>query len=186
MPVNFNKGVDPIKWKITGELSIKKQDDITQDMTWKGDFTKVLANVTHTAVYNKTGSYPVGWSAVYAIPSGTVVSPGAKLEYTGTSTGVTPGGVSYTFKIDDEHPLVKEFVCSPDKVVGVVSTVTVPITIYPVYSERHPFVNGVASFTTGGKPDARKIEFGLEGTPACDDAGTVTIKGISYPLDFTK
>jgi len=185
MAGNYNPAADKLNWTIEGDFTIKNQADSTKNMTWKGKLIKTLTNSTSSTVFNPNKLFPIAWST-------TSTTPGANIEYKGEAaskfdvSGNTSVNKPYSFKIDEEHPLIRQFSCSPDKVLGVYSTTTTPITIIPVYSEWHPFVGGVASLTTNALPEARKLDFSSEGNTDCDNSGKVTIKGIDYPIDFMK
>ena len=88
--------------------------------------------------------------------------------------------------------LVRNLVIINMKAYGCLMSVdaVVPNKVTPQASAYHPFVNGTASFTTAALYP-RVIHYGpeerVENVNAnCDNAGTVTIKGISYPIDFIK
>ncbi len=186
MAGSYNPGTEALNWDVTGDFTIDNIADATLDLTWKGTFNKKLSNSTTASVFNPNKLYAIVWATSTLSPTG------ATIEYicpttSSVITGFTSASKNYSFTIDPNYPLQRNFACTPDKVLGVVSSVTVPISITPVYSEWHPFVNGIASFTTSGITDPRLIKFGAEdGSVPCDNAGTVTIKGVSYPLDFTK
>jgi hypothetical protein len=88
------------------------------------------------------------------------------------------------------NQLVRNFLCYPDKI-GTVSLTPSGnnFSLTPRFEEFHPFVSGIASFTTGDKYP-RQIYFGNEGgtdLPAqCDNTGEVLIKGIVYRVNFRK
>jgi hypothetical protein len=176
---NYNPTTTPLNWTIEGEFTINNDADGSKNMTWKGKYNKTLVNSTVATVFNPNKLFPIAWIT-------TSVTPGANIEYTGRATGVTSGSKPYIFKIDSLNPLKRLFSCTPDKVLGVISSTTMPITITPVFSEWHPFIGGVANFTTNNLPEARRIDFSDNGNLSCDNAGKVTIKGIDYPIDFPK
>ncbi|MEO6303084.1 MAG: hypothetical protein ABIP51_07910 [Bacteroidia bacterium] len=162
---NPNPQTTKLKWKIDGYFKIENILDPTQKMVWLGGLTKTLVN---TAQLNPNNLTAISWTA-------------AIVQYEGAFGGVTPGNYPYTYTISTEKPLVRNYTCSPDKVLGVITTPTVSI----INSEFHPFIDGVASFTTSAGKEPRAIDYGTEGTP-CDNSGSITIKGISYKVDFKK
>jgi hypothetical protein len=178
-----------LTWAISGTIGMKNM--ATGDsMSWNGKLTKELTNTSTSVVVNPSGLNSINWVPTYTT-NGAVISPtGAKLAYTGTVTGVTKTSNAYTFIIDqynETQPLVIDFTCAPDKVLGVYTTTTTPVVAIPVYEERHPFISGYASFTTSAEPtEARKIDFSMNGSAACDDKATVVIKGIQYAIDLKK
>jgi hypothetical protein len=173
-------------WSITGIIGMK---GATDSMSWNGKISKELTNTSTTVIVNPSGLTSINWVPTYTT-NGVPVSPsGAKLAYTGTITGVTKTTNTYNFIIDqynETQPLVIDFTCAPDKVLGVYTTTTTPVVAIPVYEERHPFISGYASFTTSAAPEARKIDFSMNGSAACDDKATVVIKGIQYVVDLKK
>jgi hypothetical protein len=138
-------------------------------MVWDGSITKKLLNTPSPAPSSTTS----------------IVWTNAVVSYDGSFKGYTPGEVAYTYSINPEKPLIRNFTCSPDKVLGVSSTPSVSI----LNSEFHPFIDGVASFTTASLYP-RSINYGTDEYGAivtpCDNSGSVTIKGISYKIDFKK
>ena len=189
VPFGYNPATTNLNWTLDGNFTINNVVDPTLNMTWKGKLIKTLTNTSDVQVFASNKLSPINW--VFYVNS--IPVNGAKIEYKGASaapavnvTGVTSVSKNYSLTITDEKPLTRDFVCSPDKVIAVTSTTIAPITILPVYSEWHPFVKGTASFTTGTLPDPRVINFGSDDAAPCDNAGTVTIKGISYPIDFMK
>jgi hypothetical protein len=181
----FNPATTPLNWILDGNFTIDNPNDASMSMTWKGKLNKILTNTSEVALNKLT---PIAWVTY----SAGVALSGAKVEYKGVEgtvpnvTGLTSVTKGYSLTIKDDAPLKRDFTCAPDKVIGVTSTTTTPITVLPIYSEWHPFVSGKVSFTTNSLPDPRLIDFGNEGIAPCDNAGTVTIKGISYPIDFKK
>jgi hypothetical protein len=168
-----------LKWTITGKLTMEHPTDDAKDISWDGNFEQTLANTNNAFVFPPTKLVPIVWSS-------TNTANCAKLEYTGSSKGVTGASSAYTFSIT-EKPLVRDFSCSPDKVLGVIQTTAAPGLI-PVYSEWHPFIGGIASMTTAlaKEKEARKIDYSTDGANSCDNAGKVTIKGVDSPVDFPK
>lgn len=174
--LNYAPGTDKLKWTFKGKLAINNVADASKNMTWEGNMTKLLANSTNSNVLATSKLLPIAWSS-------TIVANNAKIEYGGSSKGITANGTAYTFSITEETPLVRDYNCSPDKVLGVNTTTTNPPVVTPVYSEWHPFVSGVASFTTGSLAP-RLVDFGVAGD--CDNAVKITIKGVETPVDLMK
>jgi hypothetical protein len=187
-PAAYNPATTNLSWTINGDFTMKNLNDTTQNMSWKGKIIKTLTNTSDVQILASNKQSPINW--VYYLNNQAV--NGAKVQYTGAPsatsvhvTGVTSRTTPYSLVIKSDKPLLRDFVCAPDKVLGVTSSTTTPITVTPVYSEWHPFVNGTITFTTGSLPEPRFVNFGADdGSAPCDNAGTVTIKGISYPLDF--
>lgn len=180
----YNPANTNLSWDIDGYFLLKEETfatDSSKNIIWKGKLTKTLKNTNVASVFNSSKLNPINWVSFSA--TGTPTS-GAMCAYTGTVTGVTSRVVSYTFVSPDDKPLTIDFACAPDKILGVTTTPSV----LPVYSQWHPFIGGVASFTTlgAGTTYPRVIDFGNEGANPCDNSGIVTIKGISYNIDFRK
>jgi len=159
---NPNAATTKLRWSIDGYFNFRNVATPTQTMAMIGTLYKTLSNTAQLAPNNLTA---ITWSA-------------AVVEYTGTVHGNTNGNVPYTYSISPTQPLVRNYGCSPDKVIGVTSTPSVA----PIYEQFHPIINGVASFTTSTK-EPRSIDYGTAGAP-CDNSGTITIKGITYNVDF--
>lgn len=168
----FNPATDKLKWNVSGHLTVKNIADASKNMSWNGNLAMTVVN---TNIVLPVKQNPIIWTS-------SLTANCAKVEYTGDSKGLTGGSVPYTFSITPENPLVRSYSCSPDKVVSVVTTPS----LAPLYSEWHPFISGIATFTTEGSKEPRKIDFSNEGNPDCDNAGKVTIKGVDSPIDFMK
>ena len=167
-------GYTVFKWTLAGTFDIINVLDPAKKITWDGSLNKTLTNAAQmTPVPNATTA--ISWTM-------------AVNQYDGVFKGNTVGDVAYTYTIGStdpatselKNPLVRNYTCAPDKVIGITTTPSVAA----VNSEYHPFINGTASFTTSTKAP-RTIDFGTDGTP-CDNSGTVTIKGITYNIDFMK
>ncbi|MBA3662796.1 MAG: hypothetical protein H0W61_01120 [Bacteroidetes bacterium] len=184
IPFGYNLASTSLNWTMDGYFSIKPQvaADSVNKIVWQGKLTKTLTNTQQVLSSKLT---PINW-VTYTV-SGTPIAA-AKLAYTGTVTGVTSRVISYKFVIDNSKPeqaLVRDFSCSTEKIAGVVTTPSVSA----IYSEWHPFISGVATFTSfgPGTVEPRVIDYGSGANPGpCDNAGTVTIKGITYNIDFKK
>lgn len=162
---NPNPATTKLKWSIDGYYKFTNVADPSKKMVWLGTMYKELFN---TATLAPTNLVAITWSL-------------AIVNYTGKFSGYTEGNVPYTFEINADKPLVREYTCSPDKVLGISVTPTVSV----VNSEFHPVIAGVGSFTTASL-EPRSIDYGGEATAPCDNSGSVTIKGISYKVDFKK
>jgi hypothetical protein len=107
---------------------------------------------------------------------------------------MTSATIPFKMTIDANTPLVRDFLCSSDPVSNVTSSGAAgSTTISIAKEEHHPFIKGIASFTTGTPAQnlyPRQIYFGNEGNPdtapQCDNTGEVLIKGISYKVNFRK
>jgi hypothetical protein len=176
-----------VNWTMKGALHLQFPEDTMRNMVWEGSLTKTLVNSESASIFNPSKLNPINW-VVYV--AGTPTNA-AQLAYTGTVTGVTSRVVSYTYVVDDapdkaDKALVRNLMCAPDRITAATSTST---GIIPIYSEWHPFISGVASFTSlgAGTTEPRTIDYASgETSAACDNAGTVTIKGVTYSIDFKK
>jgi len=171
-PVNYSPTTTNLNWSITGDFYLKHPTDSSKDMHCYAALTKTLTNTSNKLVFPPSKQAAINWSI-------------ATVEYKGTMYGETSRNVPFKFAIDEARPLLRDFVCSPDKVYGTVvgtNSVTPRIELYT------PFTGGAASFTTSTKYP-RVIYYGPEDPsqpPSCDNTGAVMIKGISYPIDFKK
>ncbi|MCE3258819.1 MAG: hypothetical protein K0S12_460 [Bacteroidetes bacterium] len=185
---NVPNGYDPkqtdLNWTMSGYLHLQYLADTSKNMVWKGSLTKTMTN-TEVASILPTKFTPINF-VVYVAGTPTMA---AQFAYSGTVTGVTSRVVSYTYTVDGSEPtnlLVRNLLCAPERILSVTQTST---GLIPVYSEWHPFISGVASFTSlgDGTTEPRRIDYGSgEPSVACDNAGTVTIKGVTYSIDFKK
>lgn len=165
---NPNPATTKLKWQIAGHLNMTNVLDPTKKMTWIGKLNKTISN-TSSLLPPPNNLTPITWTM-------------AVVEYDGEFKGVTPGNVPYTYTVGTEKPLMRNYTCSSDKVLGITTTPSVTA----INSEFHPFISGVASFTTAEK-DPRAIDFnGTDAVSPCDNSGSITIKGISYKVDFKK
>lgn len=163
----FAYDIDKLTWTMSGIVKLVSDSLPAKTMVWDGSVTKHLVSATKPSSITA-----ISWT-------------NAVVSYDGSFKGYTPGEVAYTYSINPEKPLIRNFTCSPDKVLGVSTTPTVSV----LNSEFHPFIDGVASFTTASLYP-RSINYGTDEygsivTP-CDNSGSVTIKGISYKIDFKK
>ncbi|MCW3076149.1 MAG: hypothetical protein JWO32_758 [Bacteroidetes bacterium] len=187
-PFGYDRATTDLSWTLDGYFSVRQDifvSDSSKSMIWKGKLVKTLTNTEDVNILKANKQFPINWALYNAAGTATA---GALVAYTGSVTGVTSRIVSYNMFIDNAKPetaLVRDFKCAPEKVLAVTSTPTVVTTT----SEWHPFISGVASFTSNGAgtTEPRLIDFGSgEAAPACDNAGFVTIKGITYAIDFKK
>jgi hypothetical protein len=167
---------DPTKtnlsWSIEGSFEFIHTSDPSKNMVWTGKLVKTLVNTADPAVFKANRPIAINWSL-------------AKIAYSGYAEGYTSSDKPFKFKIDTYNPLVRDFSCFPDKIGGV--RLNPEISVWN--EEFHPFVQGIAAFTTGNQYP-RQIYFGNEGSPdlanQCNNSGEVLIKGNSYPIDFMK
>lgn len=188
-PINYPVASTKLSWTLDGYFSILPEnlaDTSAKKMVWKGKLIKTLLNTQDPAILNPTKLNSINW-VIYSQTSGAPVN-GALVAYTGSVTGVTKYAISYAYVVDETKPdkaIVRDFKCAPERI----SAVSITPTLTTSYSEWHPFISGVASFTSFGQgtTEPRVIDYasGEAGAP-CDNAGTVTIKGISYNIDFAK
>jgi hypothetical protein len=184
----FNPANANGKWELDGYFSIREENylqDSSKNIIWKGKLKKELLNSNDAAIFQTTMINPINW-VVYSATTGRATNA-AKVAYSGNAEGVTKRVVSFKMEIADkpEKVLYRDFMCAPEQVLGVITTPSV----VTYYSEWHPVIGGVASFTTLGEgtTDPRVIDYGDgTGSKPCDNSGIVTIKGISYPIDFKK
>lgn len=189
---NFNKAVTPLTWKIDASLWMAKGLDST---TWIGSIDKKLANSTNSLILGGTSqnTTKILWSlnsSPTAVPNNTNSTLGAIVEYKMSALGnikkSTVSNIGYkleTKKEGENNQAVREFFCSPEKVV--ISSVPTLTTLNQYIGEFHPFISGVVSCTVDAKDEPRVIDFKGD-NPGCDNSGVITIKGISYAVDFKK
>jgi hypothetical protein len=184
-PAGYTRSITPLSWSISGTLKLADTTDNAAnkniDVTWVGQYTKVLTNSTSNTIHPAT-SLPLNWiTGQPGVQTGTVnssnnaVNPNGKngiVKYTGKATGITDAGTTYEFNIENTNPLYRDFGCSPD---------------YYISPEQHPISKGKVTFKTGDKA-VRTIYFGDQQDLVgyCDNSGIVYINGISYNVDFNK
>ena len=145
--------VDKISWTIEGKLEFTDTLNTLPSITWEGMIIKTLPLISDPKAEN---DYGFKQDSVFknAPPPALDINPinwqKAKVYYTGSFTGVTSFSLPYSYKIYDATPVERNFTCYPDKVSGVTLTNTVGV-VSASYEEFHPFVGGVASFTTSTK-----------------------------------
>lgn len=184
---NFSASVTPLTWKLDGDFSIYNATatlSATDSMTWKGYLTKTLTNSTNSFVLSPNMLTPIRWSI-----NTSTNSPGAVCKYDGKFSGVVSKTKSYNYEVKESTPennysLYRDFSCSPDKYV----LVPVSSSFTTAVSEWHPIIKGISNFTVNGLPDPRLIDYnsGTIGSSNCDNNVSVTIKGITYPIDLKK
>ena len=141
--VGFNPATTNMTWSVSATISIAKSNGT---VSWTTNKVKTLLNTNDTNVYHGQAIH-ITWSK-------------AKVGITGSSSGTTAGGESFTASITSQ--LVRDFTCSPNA----------------SYPARHPFIQGKFEFTPGTKY-TRYFDYG---SGACDDNATVTINGNTYSI----
>ncbi len=176
LPVfNFDPKTTPLSWKMTGDFTLKHPTDASKNMHCNVDLLKTLANTSNPAVFAPSRQSAINWSL-------------SVVEYKGSVFGETSANIPFTYEVNENNPLVRDFGCFPDKVAAVS---VVSGSVNTRYEEFHPFTKGLASFTTDHLYP-RQIAYGNEAdgnartAAQCDNTGIVTIKGILYPVDFKK
>ena len=143
---NFNPQTTNLTWAINSNISITKTDGSV--LSWVCTRNKTLLNTSDTTVY-KGNNKPIVWSS-------------ARIGITGSSSGVTAQGNSYTAVIASQ--LVRDFTCSPNS----------------AHIHRHPFIQGILEFTPQGKL-TRRIDYG---SGACDQVATVSIGNFTITINL--
>ncbi|WP_317897414.1 hypothetical protein [Aurantibacillus circumpalustris] len=178
---------DPTKtkltWRFAGKLKFTHPTNANLNMVWEGELFKTLENTSDPKVFEPKKQTAITWSLGVVSYYGNVSGKVPQIDADGN---ITPN-VDYKMEIKDGAKLVRDFLCSPDKVTGVTVSPTGSVT--PIGDEHHPFKTGVASFTVGNNYP-RQIYYGNEGDPKldlqCDNTGEVLIKGNSYKVTFFK
>lgn len=176
----FDPAKTNLSWSLNGDFVLRHPTDSAKNIHCNVDLTKTLANTSDKNVFNPSKLIAINWSL-------------ASVKYNGTMFGETSRTVPFKYSINDANPLLRDFTCYPDKVAG---TVTQASCNY--VEEFHPFSEGRVTLTTSDLYP-RDLSYGNEQstyhdvkndplvlTPQCDNKGVITIKGISYPLDFAK
>lgn len=180
----YSVAASNLSWDIKGNFKVKKGSDSTLCHI---NITKVLLSSNNPSVFpppsggNGTDA-PIKWGWIN--PKNP--NDGVKVGYYGTVSGFTSGHVPFNYEIKKEQMVIRDFACYPDQISGI--TVSQSGSVTAQKEEYHPFVNGIASFTTGDLYP-RQIYYGgseNSGEAQCDNSGAVLIKGISYPIDFLK
>jgi len=174
-----------LTWRFAGKFLLVHPTDSSRNIIWDGELIKELTNTADVKVFpNKLTA--INW-------------PLAQVKYSGHVYGSThkQGRVSnsnigkpFQMMIEQPNALWRDFTCYPDKISSVAPTTTAGV-VTQRFNEHHPFVKGIASFTTGTSEDKiypRQIYFGNEGrvelNSSCDNVGEILIKGISYKVNF--
>jgi len=178
----YNPAVTKLSWTLAGKFLLEHPSDPSKNLVWNGKLVQTLQNTNDTRVFASNRQSAITWSL-------------ATLHYHGEVEGETADGVPFKMEINQATPMVRDFSCTPDKVseVNMIGGTAGQQPI-PTYAQYHPFVKGIASFTTGYNTSKekypRQIYMGNEGSPQlqwqCDDVGEVMIKGIHYPVNFRK
>lgn len=144
-PVNFTSPT-LMTWTVSSHVQVTKVNN-GGTVTWSATRTHTLLN-TYATTYAGT-NYP----AAYTDQNTVIDWPHAIVSFSGSASGTTAKGESYSFNITS--PLIVNMNCTPD----------------PNKPSRHPIVQGAFDFTPGSK-GTRHVDFG-SGT--CDMTCTVTI-----------
>lgn len=176
----YNTEQTNLSWSIKGDFTLKHPSDNTKNIHCKVDLVKTLANTSDKNVFAPSRQSAINWEL-------------SVVEYKGTITGETANNTKFKYTINDANPLVRDFMCYPDKVAGITTS---PVTTE--LEEFHPFTKGRVTLYTG-ELYPRDLSYGneqdtyhdvkdapLKLAAQCDNKGIVTIKGISYPIDFAK
>lgn len=166
---NYSPATTNLSWNIRGNFKMKKGND---SMFCKIDLLKTLVNSSTPSVFAVNKASSINW-------------PKATVSYSGKASGTTVNGAKFTLEVGTDNPIKRDFTCTPNIVTSVATTATVGV-VSQKSSEYHPFINGIASFTTAALYP-RQIYYGGSETDAqgqCDNSGAILIKGISYPVDF--
>lgn len=188
---------DPTKvkltWLIAGKFLLAHPTDASKNIVWDGRLFKVLTNSTDKDIFAVTRQGQIRWVRPDLKPA-----KAALIHYYTEANrpiaGFTGTNKPFLLTVNEQTPLVRDFLCSGDPVASVTPSVNGTTTEYlPVIEEHHPFIKGIASFTTGLPSEnkyPRQIYCGNEATSdqpvQCDNTGVVLIKGNSYPVNFRK
>jgi hypothetical protein len=178
-----------LTWLIAGKFLIKHPSDPSKNIVWDGKLYKVLVNSTDKDIFNPSKQVAINWKM-----SGSSNGKAGLVNYYGHIEGSTSVGQPFEMDIKEVTPLVRDFNCTADEIAAVDAATSGSATVFrPAFEEHHPFIQGIASFTTtnsSGSKYPRQIYFGNEGSPdqpvQCDNTGVVLIKGNSYPINFRK
>ncbi|MES2681034.1 MAG: hypothetical protein V4635_14165 [Bacteroidota bacterium] len=176
----FNPAQTNLSWSLNGDFVLKHPTDSNRNIHCNANLVKTLANTGDINIYHPKILTAISWSL-------------ATVRYTGTMFGETSRTVPFKYNINETQPLVRDFTCVPDRVSGTGSSAACNYI-----EEFHPFKDGRVTLTTSDLYP-RDLSYGNEQntyhdvknsplvlTPQCDNKGIVTIKGISYPVDFAK
>jgi hypothetical protein len=166
-----------LTWEMTGEFTMEHPTDSTKDIVIEVDYTKTLLGTNNPSIFPVSKQAAINWTM-------------STVSYKGSAFGKV-GSTPFKFEFIDKEatPVIRDFTCYPDKVVGItVNTSSATPVVQSRFEEYHPFIGGAANFTTAALYP-RVIHYGSEQSDIanqCDDEGVVTIKGISYPVNFVK
>jgi hypothetical protein len=182
--VDYDPAVVKLSWRFKGDFLFI--DSTNKKMTLHCDLVKTCLNSTdkknvfYASTNHRTDSN-MHWQR-------------AKISYSGTISGTTPGDVPFTLTFTEPNPLIRDFTCYPYPISGVVITAT-PGVVLTRQSTFHPFKMGIGTFITqnskGEKLYPRQIYYGNEGASVgsvtdaqCDNTGEVLIQGVTYRVNF--
>lgn len=169
----FSPQTTKLSWLIEGSFDFTHPTDPSKNFTWKGKIIKTLQNTSDPTVYPPSGTQKINWNK-------------ALLSYEGEMSGSTTTGNSYKMTLSSSSPLMRDFMCSPDRIGGLQQENYIKRTWG---LESHPFVMGIA-YLTPNDAEMREVFYGNEGDTSlefqCDNSGLVSIKGITYKVDFEK
>ena len=151
----YDPSVTNLTWEISGKLKFTNPS-LNMTIVWDGKLTKTLINTNDTNVFRNKNS-EINWNL-------------AKVSYKGSVVGSeSSSSKDYTYMIDDNNPLIRDFTCSfsPPSSVGV--------------TKFHPFISGISTFKIGNY-HPRTINYGPGNS--CDNNGTVSFNGESHNVDF--
>jgi len=182
-PFTYDPSKVQLTWRVAGKFLLTHPTDPTKNIVWDGELYKTLTNSTDKDIFPINKQDEIRWVSTVGN-----VKKGAIVHYHGRVSGMTSANIPFEMTIDSRTPLVRDLLCSSDPVATVAAAAgTGSNSVAIEREEHHPFIGGVASFTTG---DAypRQIFFGNEDNTekTCDNKGIVRIKGISYKVDFRK
>jgi len=174
-PVNYDPKTTNLSWSFAGDITLEHPSDTTKNMYVNFNLVKTLLNTSTATVFPTSKQQPINW-------------PLANIDYKGVLFGTTSRNVPFKYEINSAEPIARIFTCTPNKVYGVGVAAAPPFSVTPRFSEYHPFINGTAALTTSTLYP-RVVHYGPEvrvenAAATCDNSGAVTIKGISYPIDF--
>jgi hypothetical protein len=179
---------EKLSWRIAGKFLFIHPTDTSKNIVWDGELIKTLENSTDKDIFAVSKESSINWVRPDLKPK----AKAAIISYYGKVSGKTKRTVPFTMTIDQSTPLIRDFLCSADPVSGVSAAVGTN-SLLVRKEEHHPFIKGIASFTTGTAEQniyPRQIYWGNEGSPdlleQCDNTGEVLIKGVSYRVNFRK
>lgn len=192
---NYQTANTKLTWSIEGKFKLTHPIDTNRNMVWEGKLKKTLENTANKRVIDPSKQKSIVWDS-------------AIVSYSGKVTGLVNKTEPFQYEITTHNPLIRDFRFDPNPKPGfenyprcqeVLTVIPTPTTngnvvLKTVYDTHHPFIKGIASFTTNfdrvDQKYPRQIYYGNEGSPdlpaQCDAKGEVLIKGISYKVDFYK